>query len=98
MSGRWSDEYGSRNTEHGRVSDHSSFVLLPPSQGVAGVWGLVGQERAVVALERALAAGRAAHAYLLVGPERVGKHTLALRLAPGLNCDGEEAPCDRCEP
>ena len=62
------------------------------------MWGLVGQERAVAALERALAAGRAAHAYLLVGPERVGKHTLALRLAQALNCDGEEPPCDRCEP
>ncbi len=61
-------------------------------------WGLVGQERAVAALERALAAGRAAHAYLLVGPERVGKHTLALKLAQALNCEGEEPPCGRCEP
>jgi DNA polymerase-3 subunit delta' len=61
-------------------------------------WGLVGQERAEAALERALAAGRAAHAYLLVGPERVGKHTLAVTLAQALNCEGEEPPCDRCEP
>jgi DNA polymerase-3 subunit delta' len=61
-------------------------------------WGLVGQERAEAALERALAAGRAAHAYLLVGPERVGKRTLAVTLAQALNCDGDEPPCDRCEP
>ncbi len=61
-------------------------------------WGLVGQERAVAALTGALAAGRAAHAYLFVGPERVGKHTLALKLAQALNCEGEEPPCDGCEP
>lgn len=50
-------------------------------------WGIVGQERAVAALQRDLAQGRAAHAYLFVGPERVGKHTLALKLAQALNCD-----------
>ncbi len=69
-------------------------------------WGLVGQERAVAALAGALATGRAAHAYLLVGPEHVGKHTLALKLAQALNCEGEEpsfdklrtGPCDGCEP
>ncbi|HEU5323877.1 MAG TPA: DNA polymerase III subunit delta', partial [Methylomirabilota bacterium] len=46
-----------------------------------GGWGLVGQDRAVAALERALREGRVAHAYLFVGPERVGKRTLALKLA-----------------
>ena len=77
-------------------------------------WGLVGQERAVGALQRSLAAGRAAHAYIFVGPERVGKHALALKLAQALNCDaigaaanGESAspepsrgiePCGRCKP
>ncbi len=62
------------------------------------VWGLAGQERAVAALERALAAGRSAHAYALVGPERVGKHALALKLAQALNCDGEQPPCGECKP
>ena len=57
-------------------------------------WGLIGQERAVAALERALREGRVAHAYLFVGPERVGKHTLALKLAQALNCEavGTGAP------
>ncbi len=55
-------------------------------------WGLVGQERAVTALERALADGRVAHAYTFVGPVRVGKHTLALKLAQALNCEREERP------
>jgi DNA polymerase-3 subunit delta' len=61
-------------------------------------WGIVGQDRAVAALERALTEGRVAHAYLFVGPERVGKHTLALRLAQALNCDSEEPPCGECTP
>ena len=75
-------------------------------------WGLMGQERAVAALERALREGRVAHAYLFVGPERVGKHTLALKLAQALNCEravgagapayeGEERaaePCGECSP
>ena len=62
------------------------------------VWGLVGQERAVAALTGALAGGRIAHAYVFVGPERVGKHTLALKLAQALNCDGDEPPCGECNP
>jgi len=77
-----------------------------------GLWELAGQERAVAALERALREGRVAHAYLFVGPERVGKHTLALKLAQALNCEGvvgagaptyggdERAvePCGECAP
>ncbi len=58
-------------------------------------WGIVGQERAVTALERALADGRVAHAYMFVGAGRVGKHTLALKLAQALNCEREERPFDK---
>ena len=46
-------------------------------------WEIIGQERAVDALTRALSGGTAAHAYLFVGPASVGKATLALRLAQG---------------
>ncbi len=60
------------------------------------VWGLIGQERAQAALERGLADGRASHAYLFVGPERVGKNTLALKLAQALNCEAEGRPCGEC--
>ena len=62
------------------------------------MWGLVGQERAVAALERALAAGRVAHAYAFVGPERIGKRTLALKLAGALNCESDRPPCGDCNP
>jgi DNA polymerase-3 subunit delta' len=50
----------------------------------------------VVALQRALAQGRRAHAYLFVGPPQVGKRTLALELAQALNCEAPEPPCQEC--
>src|SRR5438046_435015 len=62
-------------------------------------WGLIGQDREVEALERSLAAGRPAHAYLFCGPPQAGKATLARRLAQALNCtagDGTGAPCGEC--
>jgi len=60
------------------------------------VWQTIGQDRAVAALQRGLAQGRQAHAYLLVGPPQVGKGTLALELAQALNCEGPEPPCQEC--
>lgn len=62
------------------------------------MWQTVGQDRAVAALQRALAGGRRAHAYLLAGPPQVGKATLARELAQALNCDGAEPPCHECTP
>lgn len=37
-----------------------------------------------------------AHAYLFVGPEHIGKMTLALELASALNCTEAGPPCKRC--
>src|SRR3989304_3450769 len=66
----------------------SNEIHSPSSDSLsAGIGGLVGPDRAVAALERALREGRVAHAYLFAGPERVGKRTLALKLAQALNCD-----------
>ena len=76
----------------------SRVPCLVSRWGEAVSWGLIGNERAVAALERALGQGRAVHAYLFAGPARVGKHTLALKLAQALNCDGSEPPCDACQP
>jgi len=61
-------------------------------------WDFVGNERVVAALQHALASGTAAHAYLFVGPERMGKATLALKLAQALNCTGDDPPCGACRP
>ena len=61
---------------------------------------MVGQDRAIAMLQRAVASGRLAHACLFDGPESVGKRSAALGLALALCCT--EAPglgcgtCDAC--
>jgi len=59
---------------------------------------LIGQDLARAALERALAGGRVAHAYVFEGPAGVGKRSAALGLAMALDCP--VAPglgCGACE-
>lgn len=60
------------------------------------MWQVVGHEWAVALLERSLANGRMAHAYLLLGLPQIGKTTLALNFAQALNCLSEEKPCGQC--
>jgi DNA polymerase-3 subunit delta' len=58
-----------------------------------------GQENARQAFLSAFTVGRLAHAYLLVGPEGVGKRLFARELARALLCDRPPAPmtaCDNC--
>jgi DNA polymerase III subunit delta' len=60
------------------------------------MWDLVGHEQATQRLSLSLQRGRFAHAYLLTGPARVGKTTLAYRLAQALNCAEPQPPCRQC--
>ena len=60
------------------------------------MWKTVGHERAVRRLQRAIEQDRLAHAYLIVGPPRIGKTTLALDLARAANCLGNRPPCGEC--
>lgn len=57
-----------------------------------------GQDKAIRLLDRALASGRLAHAYLFTGPDGVGKTTVALDLAAWLLCraPGHDRPCGTC--
>ncbi|HEU5230755.1 MAG TPA: DNA polymerase III subunit delta' [Ktedonobacteraceae bacterium] len=67
-----------------------------PSQS----WNIVGHEHAIDILRRTLAAQQVRHAYLLVGPQRIGKSLLAQRFAQTLLCTGGPdplvAPTDPC--
>ncbi len=59
----------------------------------------VGQPAALAAVRRAVETGRPPHALLLVGPDSVGKTTLAYDLATGLLClapDPAARPCREC--
>src|SRR4030067_2051541 len=60
------------------------------------MWQIIGQPRALSLLQRGLETGTLSHAYLFVGPEHVGKMTLALDLARALNCGAAERPCQAC--
>ena len=58
---------------------------------------IFGQAVAKRLLQDHLAAGCVAGAYLLVGPDGVGKRLLALEAVKALNCLGEgPRPCERC--
>lgn len=50
---------------------------------------VIGHEWAVAMLRDSLAHGRQGHAYLITGPDQIGKTTLARAFAQALNCTGE---------
>ena len=61
------------------------------------MWELVGQDHLLRRLEAGLKADQLAHAYLLTGPQHVGKMTLAIELARALNClERAGSPCGIC--
>ena len=60
------------------------------------MWQTIGHDKAVTTLTHAVREGRLSHAYLLAGPPRVGKRTLALDIARAVNCVGAEPPCGEC--
>jgi len=59
-------------------------------------WDLLGNEWAVQLLKGQIASGRLRHAYLMTGPDGVGRRTLALRLAQVLNCSNLPSPGEFC--
>ena len=59
---------------------------------------IVGHQRQVQLLKKALERDRLHHAYLFVGPEGVGKRTVALALALAIHCNqGDTDSCGQCE-
>jgi DNA polymerase-3 subunit delta' len=66
-------------------------------------WNIVGHEHIIDILRRTLAAQQVRHAYLLTGPQHIGKSLLARRLAQTLLCTGgpdphisPQEPCNQC--
>jgi len=57
-------------------------------------WNLLGHAWAVALLTAHLQRGAPRHAYLLTGPQGVGRRTLALRYAQALNADHPDQPGD----
>lgn len=60
------------------------------------MWQTVGHEKAVRTLRRSIEAGRLAHSYLISGPAKIGKKTLALDIARAANCLSDSRPCGEC--
>jgi DNA polymerase-3 subunit delta' len=59
---------------------------------------LLGYPQIVNMLQREVEQDSLSHAYLVLGPQGVGKMTLALDLARSLNCEGSQRPCGECLP
>jgi len=59
-------------------------------------WNIFGHDWAVNLLRAHASGGKLRHAYLFVGPEGVGRLTLALRFAQALNCSQPSAPGEFC--
>jgi len=59
-------------------------------------WNIHGHDWAVTLLQTHAGGEKLRHAYLFVGPEGVGRRTLAVRFAQALNCTHPPAPGDFC--
>lgn len=60
-------------------------------------WGqIIGHEWAVKLLQSAIEHERVGHAYLITGPDHIGKATLSRTFAQAINCSEPNAPCGEC--
>ena len=81
-------------------------VATRSGPGSSDGWQTIGHGAARLYLQRSHEVDRIAHAYLITGPDQVGKRTLALDLARLVNCtptpdmfgDDPSPPCGRCAP
>lgn len=78
-------------------------MMSNEEQSPSQAWDIVGHDHAINTLRRAISSQRMRHAYLLTGPEHIGKTLLARRLAQTMLCTGgpdptlsPENPCQTC--
>ncbi len=62
-----------------------------------GLEGVLGHDRSLRVLRRALASGRTPHAYLFWGPDGVGKERVAREVAKALLCTAPSARGEACD-
>jgi DNA polymerase III subunit delta' len=77
-----------------------SGVAELPSAGPWAAAAVGGARAAATALHDAIASDRLSHAWLLVGPDGVGQHELAVALASHANCRDtsvDARPCGHCD-
>ncbi len=60
------------------------------------MWNVACSERTLSILDTNLKSGSVPHAYLISGPQKVGKSTLALNIAQAVNCSSGDRPCGKC--
>ena len=62
------------------------------------MWDLIGNEQAVSLIFKSFTRGVLSHSYLLSGPPKIGKLTLAVNIAQILKCEkfDIEEPCGEC--
>lgn len=63
-------------------------------------WNICGHETAVAFLKEHTKPEKLRHAYLITGPQGIGRRTLALAFVKALNCQNPPAPgefCDACQ-
>lgn len=77
--------------------DKSGITIPMPPLSPLPNWGLIGHEWAVSLLQEHIVHGNLRHAYLLTGPQGLGRRTLALALAQALNCPLPSAPGQPCQ-
>ena len=63
---------------------------------MAGIFKILGHERALRFFNRSIQANKVSHAYLISGEEGVGKRLVAQDFSMKLFCQGKEKPCGRC--
>lgn len=60
-------------------------------------WSIVGHEKQLESIERDFSSGNLAHAYLLTGPNSIGKYTVAKKMAGILQCEKDFChDCSTC--
>lgn len=57
-------------------------------------WSIIGHEKQLLRIEKDIESGNLAHAYLMAGPNSVGKNTVAKKMAGILQCEND--CCHQC--